>query len=102
MKTITLLLSAILVSIATLFAQSPEAFKYQAVVRDDAGELLVNTLVNFRMSIHQSSAGGTIIYQETFNDVLTNQFGLASLTIGQGTPVGNFSTINWGNGAKFL
>ncbi|MCD4696361.1 MAG: hypothetical protein K8S16_09000 [Bacteroidales bacterium] len=103
MKKVKLTLAVVLLSIATVFAQSPEAFKYQAVVRDGTGELITNTLVNFRMSIRQGSAGGTIIYQETHNDVLTNQFGLVSLTVGEGTPViGTFSSINWGNGTKYL
>nr|MBC8488244.1 hypothetical protein [Bacteroidota bacterium] len=101
MKKLTLTLSFILVVLA-LVAQVPQAFKYQAVVRDNSGEILTNQSVSFRIGIHDGSAGGTIVYQET-HTILTNEFGLANLEIGNGTPVtGDFSTINWAINNKFL
>jgi len=76
-------------------AQTPQAFKYQAVARDNAGNILSNQNVSFRMSIIQGALPGTVVYSET-HAVTTNEFGLANLEIGRGTPVsGLFSTIDW-------
>jgi len=101
MKKITITLILVIGAIA-IFAQSPQAFKYQAVVRDNAGDILANKSVSFRMSIHDSAAGGVIEYQET-HGLSTNEFGLANLEIGNGTPVsGDFSTIDWADGPKYL
>ncbi len=69
----------------TSLAQFPQAFKYQAVVRDNVGEILENQLVSFRFSIRDVTAGGTIVYQET-HSVTTKDFGLANLEVGNGTP----------------
>ncbi len=90
------LLSLLLLFFVTgLSAQSPQAFKYQAVVRDDAGEILDQQDVYFRISILQGSSGGTVVYCETFS-LKTNDYGLASINIGQGTvESGDFATISW-------
>jgi len=102
MKKLILTLTSILSAII-IFAQPPQAFKYQAVVRDNTGEILQNQPVGIRISIHDATAGGTIIYQETFSGT-TNQFGLITLDIGLGSPVGyyNFENIDWEHYSKFL
>jgi hypothetical protein len=82
-------------------AQVPQSIPYQAVARNTAGNLIANQNVSLRFSIHDSTAGGTIIFQET-QSVTTNVLGLFSVNIGAGTPVvGTFSTINWGTNSKF-
>jgi len=102
MKTLYLFIVFTLLQTFLLNAQSPLAFKYQAVVRDASGDIVSNQLVSFRMSIHEGFAGGEIAYQETFIDT-TNQFGLADLLIGTGDVVfGSFDGINWGNSTKYL
>jgi len=99
---IVLLLFTFNFSLSTVFAQSPKAFKYQAVARDAGGSVLANHIVNFRISILKSSMSGTAVYVETQKDT-TNQFGLANLKIGMGTLVsGSFTTINWGNDQYFV
>ena len=101
MKTLSVLIAVLSCSIL-LNAQPPQAFKYQAVVRDVAGEVISNQSVDIRISIHNETPGGTIIYQETFSGT-TNQFGLISLNIGLGTPViGTFGSINWSADSKFI
>ncbi|MCD4697998.1 MAG: tail fiber domain-containing protein [Bacteroidales bacterium] len=101
MKKFTLSLVMITIAI-TVLAQAPQAFKYQAVVRDNAGEIIANQSMSFRISIRTVSAGGAVVYKET-HPVITNGFGLANLNIGKGTPVsGSFSTIDWGTATKFL
>ncbi|MCD4736862.1 MAG: hypothetical protein K8R53_12530, partial [Bacteroidales bacterium] len=102
MKKLTMTLTIVIALTITAISQSPQAFKYQAVVRDAAGEILQNQAVGIRMSIHETTAGGTVVYQETFSDT-TNGFGLVNLEIGNGTPViGTFAGIDWGSGSKFL
>lgn len=88
--------------INTLSAQTPSSFNYQAVVRDNAGQIVVNQNVTFRISILQSSATGIPVYSET-HSVQTNAFGLVIFEIGQGTIFsGAFSTIDWGSGIYFV
>jgi uncharacterized protein (TIGR02145 family) len=83
-------------------AQSPQGIPYQSVIRNGSGNLLINQSVQVRFTIHDSTMSGNIIYQETHASN-TSAAAMLILTIGQGTPViGNFSTINWGNGAKFM
>ncbi|MBN1337924.1 MAG: tail fiber domain-containing protein [Bacteroidales bacterium] len=86
----------------SLFSQSPQAFKYQAVARDINGDLLTNQNVSFRVSILQGSPSGTAVYVET-HSTTTNDYGLTGLEIGRGTLVsGVFSNINWETGSHFL
>lgn len=86
-----------------LFAQTPQLINYQAVARNSAGQPLVNQAVSVRLSVRQSTAGGTIQYQET-HSVTSNTQGLINLQIGGGTPnLGTFTAITWPDGEnKFL
>lgn len=96
MKTYLFILSAFLFNILNTAAQAPEAFSYQAVVRDASGTIIQNQAVAFRISILQTATTGVSVYSETHN-ITTNDFGLANLQIGTGTVVsGNMSTIDWG------
>ncbi|MFA6923905.1 MAG: hypothetical protein WC223_06590 [Bacteroidales bacterium] len=84
------------------FAQAPQAFKYQTVVRDASGNPLTNQKVNFRISILQNSTVGISVYTERQIDT-TNNFGLANIEIGKGTLVsGNFSNISWGTDKYYI
>ncbi len=98
----TIIFSFIVASCINLKAQAPQAIPYQAVVRDTAGNLISNQSVSLRFSIRDSSAGGTVVYQETQSKT-TNVLGLFVANIGDGTVVnGTFSAINWANGVKFI
>ena len=84
------------------FSQTPEAFKYQSVVRNNLGLPLINQAVNFRITVLKGGISGLEVYGET-HLTSTNEFGLVSLEIGVGTPVaGQFSNINWADGPYFL
>ena len=99
-KTILTLMLGIIV--LSSISQPPQAFKYQAIVRNNSGEILQNQPVGIRISIHDVSAGGTLVYQETFSET-TNQFGLVNLAIGNGsTTFGIFFNIVWGTDKKYL
>lgn len=84
------------------FTQTPQAFKYQAVARDNIGNLIVNQYVSFKFSILADSITGKTVYSEVHN-VFTNQFGVVSLEIGNSNVnSGVFADINWANGNSFL
>lgn len=82
-------------------AQAPEKMSYQAVVRNQSGELVKNQSVGVLVSISEDAFFPKIVYQETHTKT-TNENGLLTLEIGGGTVVENglstynFSTIKWG------
>jgi hypothetical protein len=85
-----------------LCAQSPAAFKYQAVARNAAGAVLPNKGVSFRISILEGNETGMAVMRET-HAATTNEFGLVSLDIGKGTFIsGGISGIDWGKASHFL
>lgn len=91
-----------LLSLNSLQAQAPQKINYQAVARNAAGNELQNQAIAVRFTIYNGSSTGTVVYQETGN-VTTNQFGLFTTAIGGGAVVqGDFATVNWGNGNKYL
>ncbi len=84
------------------YAQVPQAIPYQAVARDNASNLIINQLVSIRISIHDATAGGTVIFKETHSPT-TNSLGLFTINIGQGTVVsGTFAGIDWSTNNKFM
>lgn len=85
-----------------LQAQSPNAFNYQSVARNSAGVILTNVNLGIRISIHDISASGSVVYQET-HSTLTNNFGLFTLSIGSGAAtIGTLGGVDWANGAKYI
>ena len=86
----------------TLFAQAPEKFTYQAVVRNANNTLVASSQVGVRVSILQGSANGSAVYVET-QTATTNANGLMTLNIGGGSvQQGTFANIDWANGPFFL
>ena len=76
-----------------LQGQAPQAFNYQAIVRNDAGELVLDQNVSLRISIH--SEGDDEVYAER-HSVLTSNVGTIALRIGEGTVLsGDFQSIAW-------
>jgi hypothetical protein len=102
MKTIIFFILAFFL-ITSVFAQTPQSFRYQAVARDNSGNVLENQPVSFKISILSGSVSGTVEYSETHTGLTTNAFGLVELEIGKGTPLtGTFSSINWGSDSYFV
>ncbi|MFC2151966.1 hypothetical protein ACFLSE_05505, partial [Bacteroidota bacterium] len=86
----------------SMFAQVPDAFKYQAVIRNSSGEILLDQNISIRISILDGSATGTNVFSETHSET-TSDLGLIAINIGKGDLVsGDFSTINWSTGDKYL
>ncbi|MBS1624880.1 MAG: hypothetical protein JST83_12720, partial [Bacteroidetes bacterium] len=69
----------------------PQGINYQAIVRNSAGSVVANTHVAVRFTIHDQTATGTVVFQETHAQT-TNQFGLFNSVIGTGG--GNLSTVS--------
>ncbi len=91
-----------LIVITTINAQAPQGFNYQATVRNNTGQLLLNQTVLVNFNILQNSDAGTVVYSEN-QTATTDDLGHINLVVGQGTPsIGTFSSINWGNGTYYL
>ncbi len=102
MKNLSCTLIIIVSFTISIIAQPPHAFKYQAIARNNIGEVISNQNVSLRINILHNSITGTALYVET-HDVATNQFGLFNLDIGNGNVVlGIFENINWANGLHFI
>ena len=100
-RSITLIIITVLCAVS-LFAQAPEKFSYQAVVRNASNQLVTNAPVGVRVSILQGSANGSAVYVET-QTATTNANGLITLQIGGGNvQQGVFVDIDWANGPFFL
>lgn len=85
-----------------VFAQAPEKMSYQAIIRSQNNSLVVNSRISLKVIVHQGTAAGSAVYQETHSPT-TNNNGLVSLEIGKGTIVtGDFSTISWEKGPYFI
>ena len=84
MKTFTLFFIALFLGMA-VSAQTPQSFRYQAVARDNSGNVLANQAVSFRISMLGGSISGSVSYSETHTGLTTNAFGLVELEIGKGT-----------------
>ena len=101
MKRILITLTLFFSMLAAAFAQAPQKFTYQAVVRNESNTLVRGT-VGVRITILQGGANGTMVYQET-HTANTNANGLMTLQIGGGTVLnGDFATIDWASGPYFL
>jgi hypothetical protein len=94
---------AVLAMFATLTAQLPSGFNYQAIIRDASGNIISNESITLELSILDNMDNN--IWTETHN-VTTNQFGLVSLVVGQGAKTGGtaatFDDIDWSSGTMKL
>lgn len=84
------------------FAQTPDGFSYQAVIRDSSGNLVTDSPISVEISILEGSAIGTKAYTES-HTVNTNANGILSLVIGNGNVIlGDLSTIDWSADDYFI
>lgn len=88
-----------------LLAQSqnvPQGMKYQAVARDDAGELLANEDITLQITLHDATSSRSSYYVEV-HEVRTDRFGLFTLTVGNGSALrGSFDKIPWYEGDIYM
>ena len=98
----TKLVLVLLLVAAKFFAQAPNAIPYQAIIRNSDGSVLANTSVTMTFHIHDISASGNVVYQES-HSLTSNSQGLVICNLGQGTAtVGSLGQLNWGQGSKYL
>ena len=101
----TIILIIVIFSIFKTYGQAPDAFRYQAVVKNDAGVSMASQNVSFRFEIFKSnseSMGGTKVYSET-HQLTTDSKGVANLSIGAGSSeLGTFTAIDWSVGTYFI
>ncbi len=100
MKRITLTLLSLLFAVTGILAQTPNQFKYQAVLRDATGNILADEAVTVDISILQSSADGTSVFSES-HSVTTTSSGIINLSIGSVNTV-DMAKIAWGTDSYFV
>ena len=69
-----------------LHAQVPQKFNYQGIARDAKGNPMAKQQLALKLSVLPTSNAISPEYEE-IQHVLTNEFGLYTLQIGNGTPV---------------
>ena len=96
MKTLTLLLLLVFGLSVYLPGQSvPQGMNYQAVLRDQNGELLADQEIELQAVLLGGGPEGKIVYKE-LHEVRTNHLGLFNLTIGRGDLLqGDFTLVPW-------
>ncbi|SEW05584.1 hypothetical protein [Kaistella antarctica] len=85
-----------------IFAQAPEKFSYQAVIRNGSGVLIQNAPVGLKISILKTSVTGTVVYSES-QTATTNLNGLISIQVGSGTLIsGTIAGIDWSADSYYI
>ena len=83
-------------------AQVPQKFNYQGIARDAKGNPLANKQLGLKISVLSAQDATQAEYEET-QVVTTNEFGLYTLQIGNGTAVtGTMKTVKWDTGNKYI
>ena len=101
MKRIFIVLSWLILS-TSIWAQAPQYFSYQAVVRGFDNLLVSNKQVGMKISFLQGSENGTIVFIESHKPK-SNENGIINIAIGGGTNVsGAFGNIDWSKGPYFV
>ena len=94
----------ILVSVCVaVWAQAPENFRYEVVVRDTNGLPVAPSAAGVRISVLKHSPNGSVAYSEKHTATIGNG-GLLSLEVGGGTRIGAnlLGSINWADDNYFL
>ncbi|MBK7588220.1 MAG: hypothetical protein IPI22_07725 [Bacteroidetes bacterium] len=93
---------SLLLFAGTAMAQVPQLFNYQGIARDAKGNPLSNKKMSLKLSVLPTSDASVAEYEET-QLVSTNEFGLYTLQIGNGSAVtGNMKTVKWETGNKYI
>lgn len=83
-------------------AQVPKLFNYQGIARDIKGNPLSNQKMSLKLSVLPTADAINAEYEE-IQLVITNEFGLYTIQIGNGTPlVGEMKTVKWETGNKYI
>ncbi len=101
LRKMTMCFLAICLSIS-MMAQAPKKFNYQGIARDTLGKPMVNQKLALKLTVLPTQDATQAEYEET-QHVTTNEFGLYTLQIGNGTSVtGDMKTVKWETGNKYI
>jgi hypothetical protein len=97
MKKLSLIFLFIITTVACSLAQNSfHGMKYQAVARDMKGEILANSNIELRISLHSTSGLINETHYSETHAITTSELGLFSIAVGDGTKEsGNFESIPW-------
>ncbi len=97
MRKLSLILLFIITAITCSLAQSsPHGMKYQAVARDMKGEILANSKIELRITLHSTSNLKNDTHYSEIHTITTSDLGLFSIAVGDGMrESGNFEAIPW-------
>ena len=98
MKKLSLILVAVLFTVIGIFAQTPNQFKYQAVLRNADGTIMANENITVEINILKGSATGISVFSEIHNVTTTAQ-GLINLNIGS---INDLSVVDWNADTYFI
>ena len=106
MKKLHSLLAVMLLAATAMMAQQPAPgiLNYQGVARNSVGNVLINKNITLRLTIHDGTAAGPVVYQES-RAVTTNPFGLFNVQLGSGGTIsqtGTIAGVPWGVGLKYI
>jgi len=97
MKKLYILFPAIIIASA-IFAQSPQSFSYQAVLRNADGSVIANQPATVVIEILQGNNDGTAVFTEIHN-ITTSPEGVINLSIGSEE---DLSVVDWSSDSHFL
>ncbi len=97
-----ILLFLLFLTSAGLYAQAPSGFRFQAVARDAANDVMATDNIAVRVSLLRGGPSGAVDYSER-HEVTTTDLGVFDLHIGNGSALsGDINTIDWGTDSYFL
>ncbi|MGD0582123.1 MAG: tail fiber domain-containing protein [Bacteroidales bacterium] len=108
MKTKLLLLSlfTFAFSLFPCKAQVPQGLNYQAIARDATGNPITGATMQVKIGILSDTILNTMVWEELFNPVKTNAFGMFTVVVGTGVRQSGsayyFNTIDWTKTPLFL
>ena len=106
MRKILLTIASVLFCVITFAQNVPQGINYQAVARDANGDVLMNQALTIQFSVISDITTSAVSWQET-HTVTTNDYGLFTAIIGQGTSTSGgssatFDVVDWASSTHFL
>lgn len=102
MKKLLFIAGFLFLFISTSFSQTPAGINYQAVARDESGNVMANKALSFKISLASRLGNGNNVYSEV-HKMKTNEFGLVNFVIGRGEVIsGSFDDIPWAEGNVWM
>jgi len=98
MKTQTLLVVSLFLT-GLFYAQ--QGINYKAIIKDGGGNIVANQNIDIQFIIYEGAGESNNVYQETHAHI-TDDNGIAIVTIGTGNTADDFSAINWSADEHFL